>query len=272
MNDNIMQQPHPQQQQQTSGKKSKKIFQLTVASIVGVQEDNNTIFLSNEKHALLLGLKRDKFGENAWSGCSEILNKLMNVEMQKYCINTDLPREQTSWIFFFNAPVDPVKLNIPDYFKVIKELMDLGTIRTYLDDPNRPNYARNGFYNDVCLTFDNAMNYYGVGSVVHTMAKLMKDKFYKLSSEIPVLVKNNKYGVSGRLIKCVARSHPGLQGNQYHFGETLKARFDAGNNLKIVTISVLHSEDAANLGNNFLYDVVLPSNGGNYVHSKWNIV
>src|SRR5438105_15829930 len=33
----------------------------------------------------------------------------------------------------FRAPVDPIQLNIPDYFAVIKKPMDLETIRKKLD-------------------------------------------------------------------------------------------------------------------------------------------
>ncbi|KAG8071339.1 hypothetical protein GUJ93_ZPchr0006g41650 [Zizania palustris] len=47
--------------------------------------------------------------------CDDILKKLMS---QKYS-------------HIFSAPVDAVKLNIPDYFQIIKNPMDLGTIRMH---------------------------------------------------------------------------------------------------------------------------------------------
>eukprot|EP01038_Epipyxis_sp_PR26KG_P007672 gene7672-10441_t len=69
----------------------------------------------------------------------------------------------------FNQPVDPVLLNIPHYFTVIKSPMDLDTIR---------NNLRNGNYNsmlefakDVRLTFDNAMLFNPSGHIVHSNAK-----------------------------------------------------------------------------------------------------
>jgi E1A/CREB-binding protein len=84
-----------------------------------------------------------------------------------------LQSHQHGWVF--NSPVDPVELNLPDYFEVIKNPMDLGTVKKRVD---------NGLYRfiteveaDINLTFDNAMLYNPEGSVVWTMAKELKDKF-----------------------------------------------------------------------------------------------
>ena len=77
------------------------------------------------------------------------------------------------WVF--NSPVDPVELNLPDYFEVIEKPMDLGTVKKKLE---------NGVYRslkevegDINLTFDNAMLYNPEGSVVSNMAKELKEKF-----------------------------------------------------------------------------------------------
>ncbi|KAL3805325.1 hypothetical protein HJC23_009032 [Cyclotella cryptica] len=84
-----------------------------------------------------------------------------------------LQSHQHGWVF--NSPVDPVELGLPDYFEVIKNPMDLGTVKKRLD---------NGLYRsireveaDINLTFDNAMLYNPEGSVVWSMAKELKDKF-----------------------------------------------------------------------------------------------
>jgi len=77
------------------------------------------------------------------------------------------------WVF--NTPVDPVELGLPDYFEVIKNPMDLGTIKKGLD--NGRYHSLNDFESDVHLTFDNAMLYNPEGSVVYTMAKELKEKF-----------------------------------------------------------------------------------------------
>ena len=84
-----------------------------------------------------------------------------------------LQGHQHGWVF--NSPVDPVELGLPDYFEVIKNPMDLGTIRKKLENGV---YTRiEDFTKHVNLTFENAMLYNPEGSVVYNMAKEMKDKF-----------------------------------------------------------------------------------------------
>ncbi|KAA3680711.1 E1A/CREB-binding protein [Paragonimus westermani] len=75
----------------------------------------------------------------------------------------------------FRAPVDPVILNIPDYFKVIKEPMDLTTIRNNLED---------GKYNDPWdvvehfrLMFNNAWLYNKKTSKVYKMCSKLAELF-----------------------------------------------------------------------------------------------
>ena len=58
-------------------------------------------------------------------------------------------------VYFFLEPVDPVALGLHDYFDVVKEPMDLGTIRTKLSSYD----DLDNFANDVRLVFTNAMLY-----------------------------------------------------------------------------------------------------------------
>ncbi|MCO5593611.1 hypothetical protein L7F22_047626 [Adiantum nelumboides] len=66
--------------------------------------------------------KRQKQDDNAqlislWmSGCAAILKKL----------------EEHAYAWIFLEPVDPVKLNLPDYYQIIKSPMDLGTVKKKL--------------------------------------------------------------------------------------------------------------------------------------------
>ncbi|CAN8245867.1 unnamed protein product [Cochlearia groenlandica] len=77
------------------------------------------------------------------------------------------------WIF--REPVDPARLNIPNYFTVVSKPMDLGTIRSkllksvYKDEDE--------FAADVRLTFGNAMAYNAPDNTVHKMAKDLKRVF-----------------------------------------------------------------------------------------------
>ncbi|KAF4367240.1 hypothetical protein G4B88_026747 [Cannabis sativa] len=86
-----------------------------------------------------------------------------------------LMTHQFGWVF--NSPVDVVKLNIPDYFTVIKHPMDLGTVKSKLASGSYSNPME--FYADVRLTFTNAMTYNPRGNDVHAMADTL-NKFFEV--------------------------------------------------------------------------------------------
>ncbi|KAJ8466641.1 hypothetical protein OPV22_029193 [Ensete ventricosum] len=92
--------------------------------------------------------------------CEALLKRLMS--------------HQYGWVF--NSPVDVVKLNIPDYFQVIKHPMDLGTIKTRI---GLGSYSSPwDFASDVRLTLTNAKTYNPPGNDVHIMADTMS-KFFE---------------------------------------------------------------------------------------------
>jgi Bromodomain len=75
----------------------------------------------------------------------------------------------------FNMPVDPIALNLPDYFHKIKYPMDLGTVKSRL---------QKGFYRsvggaiaDINQVFKNAMIYNAPSHSIHQLAKMMKEDF-----------------------------------------------------------------------------------------------
>ncbi|KAE9599524.1 putative chromatin remodeler Bromodomain family [Lupinus albus] len=93
--------------------------------------------------------------------CDSLLKRLMG--------------HQYAWVF--NTPVDVVKLNLPDYFSVIKHPMDLGTVKSKLA---RGAYSSPlHFANDVRLTFSNAKTYNPPGNDVHLMADTL-DKYFEV--------------------------------------------------------------------------------------------
>ncbi|KAJ1267096.1 hypothetical protein BS78_07G029900 [Paspalum vaginatum] len=79
------------------------------------------------------------------------------------------------WSNPFLAPVDVVKLNIPDYFDIVKQPMDLGTIQKKMKAGTYSTPRE--FAEDVRLTFRNAMNYNPVNNDVHVMAKTLNKTF-----------------------------------------------------------------------------------------------
>lgn len=89
-----------------------------------------------------------------------------------------LEGHELAWLF--EEPVDPVVYDIPDYFDIVKEPMDLGTIRQKLQGKGNAQYqSLNEFANDVNLTFDNAILYNGEGDSVTNAAREMKNMFNK---------------------------------------------------------------------------------------------
>lgn len=103
--------------------------------------------------------KRQKMDRSTTLQCTSILKKLMT--------------HPAGWVF--NQPVDPVALNIPDYFSIISKPMDLGTIKSKLE--KNMYLATEEFAADVRLTFANAMLYNPPSNNVHQMAKKLNDLF-----------------------------------------------------------------------------------------------
>nr|XP_016501221.1 PREDICTED: transcription factor GTE10-like isoform X3 [Nicotiana tabacum] len=104
--------------------------------------------------------------------CETLLNRMMS--------------HQYGWVF--NAPVDVVKLKIPDYFTVIKHPMDLGTVQSKLMSGEYLTPLE--FSADVRLTFKNAMTYNSPGNDVHIMAqtlsKFFEVRWKQIEKNIPV--------------------------------------------------------------------------------------
>ncbi|XVF16246.1 hypothetical protein REPUB_Repub10bG0015000 [Reevesia pubescens] len=100
-----------------------------------------------------------------------------NIILMKQCegLLKRLMGHQYGWVF--NQPVDVVKLNIPDYFTVIKHPMDLGTIKKKTVSGAYASPLE--FHDDVKLTFRNAMTYNPPGNDVHVMADTL-NKFFEV--------------------------------------------------------------------------------------------
>jgi len=75
----------------------------------------------------------------------------------------------------FNAPVDPVRLGIPDYPSIVKTPMDLGTVRQRLEALRYTAPAT--FAGDVRLVFQNAVRYNPAAHHVHSTASKLLDEF-----------------------------------------------------------------------------------------------
>ncbi|GMJ04313.1 global transcription factor group E8 [Hibiscus trionum] len=112
-----------------------------------------------------------------------------NIMLMKQCegLLKRLMGHQYGWVF--NQPVDVVKLNIPDYFNVIKHPMDLGTVKKKIASGTYASPLE--FHDDVKLTFSNAMTYNPPGNDVHIMAdtlnKFFEVRWKNIEKKLPVI-------------------------------------------------------------------------------------
>ena len=93
---------------------------------------------------------------------------------------TQVRKHKYAWVF--GKPVDPVALHIPDYFDIIKEPMDFGTIKDKLD---KKTYAKEGgggpmeFAREMRLVFDNCATYNTAESDAGLMGSTLRGEFEK---------------------------------------------------------------------------------------------
>ena len=84
----------------------------------------------------------------------------------------------------FHHPVDPDKLGIPDYFEVVKEPIDFGTIKQRLNH-NIYN-AMSDFITDVKRCFSNCILYNGEDSPAGQKCMKVRDEFDRLFNQLNV--------------------------------------------------------------------------------------
>uniref|UniRef100_A0A8C1VVR1 Bromodomain containing 4 n=1 Tax=Cyprinus carpio TaxID=7962 RepID=A0A8C1VVR1_CYPCA len=90
-------------------------------------------------------------------------------------------KHQFAWPF--HSPVDAVKLNLPDYYKIIKNPMDMGTIKKRLEN----NYYVNAqeCIQDFNTMFTNCYIYNKPGDDIVLMAEALEKAFLHKISEMP---------------------------------------------------------------------------------------
>ncbi|KAL1920764.1 uncharacterized protein VTP21DRAFT_11399 [Calcarisporiella thermophila] len=120
------------------------------------------------------------------SSSSNSKRKIDKSEQLKFCNATlrELKKKQyaaISWPFL--QPVDPIALNIPDYFNVIKHPMDLSTIEKKLAAKE---YAGpEEFEADMRLMFQNCYTYNPADNIVYQAGKQLEEIFNRKWAERP---------------------------------------------------------------------------------------
>ncbi|KAH7921257.1 hypothetical protein BV22DRAFT_1114517 [Leucogyrophana mollusca] len=109
-------------------------------------------------------------------------------EQLKYCakILSDLHRKQHWGIAnAFYEPVDPVKLDIPTYHKVIKKPMDMSTMRKKLENHEYPNASK--FFDDFKLMIRNCFTFNPPGTPVNQAGIELQRLFDEKWKSLPQL-------------------------------------------------------------------------------------
>ncbi|KPM06423.1 Bromodomain-containing protein 2 [Sarcoptes scabiei] len=107
-------------------------------------------------------------------------------EQMKHCetiIKELLSKKHESYAWPFHAPVDVEKLNLHDYHEIIKQPMDLGTVKQKLD--SRQYRKPDDFAADVRLIFTNCYKYNGPEHEVVSMARKLQDVFEMKYAKMP---------------------------------------------------------------------------------------
>jgi bromodomain-containing factor 1 len=101
----------------------------------------------------------------------------------KYCTAAlkELKKHPSAGLFL--EPVDPIKYGIPDYFDIIKQPMDLGTVESKLNALQYTTVA--DFESDVRLIFSNCILYNGVDHPVSQQARELESLFNIQLSSFP---------------------------------------------------------------------------------------
>ncbi|OHS96986.1 Bromodomain containing protein [Tritrichomonas foetus] len=85
--------------------------------------------------------------------------------------------DKQSCQLLFSTPVQPELDGLENYFDIVKKPMDLGKIQ---DNLKKSVYKTpKEWYDDMCLVFQNAINYYSEENPISLIAKYRLDEFYK---------------------------------------------------------------------------------------------
>ncbi|KAJ8534557.1 hypothetical protein K7X08_016285 [Anisodus acutangulus] len=142
---------------------------------------NSDFLLAKDKFPPAESNKKSKANAKKASGPESGLSN----QMLKNCraLLERLMKHKHGWVF--NQPVDTKALGLHDYFDIIKNPMDLGTVKSRLET-NRYTSPEE-FAEDVRLSFQNAMTYNPKGQDVYMMAeqlsKIFEEKWAPIAAD-----------------------------------------------------------------------------------------
>lgn len=177
----------PDSQVTKMGRNIEKYFNTSMAKMNNEIAGNTGTSISAVESQSASRPKRESVSAGAGAGAGNVIRRASSPSGSlTFCSSVlrELMKKTNSHLNWpFLMPVDPVSLNIPDYFEVVKQPMDLGTIRKKLDTGM---YARSDqFEADVRLVFGNCYTYNPAESDVCRMAHELEAIFDLKMSQKP---------------------------------------------------------------------------------------
>ena len=158
--------------------------------LVKVSENGEKIPLNDEE---ILVFKKNneevfKLLENNKKCLEKLVNEINDDDIKKCDCWEKLAKKLMNTLWknkeseLFHKPVDPVELNIPDYFSIIKNPMDFSTIKKKLNNFSYTNLKE--FCADMNLVFENCYTYNGRNTIFGEICTRIKNEYEKLFKEL----------------------------------------------------------------------------------------
>ncbi|XP_071564475.1 homeotic protein female sterile isoform X3 [Temnothorax nylanderi] len=153
-----------------SGRQIKKPTRQAEDGLVPYHQANMPLMGAMAQQPPHTGVKGKEKLSEALKSCNDILKELFAKKHSPY-----------AWPFY--KPVDAELLGLHDYHEIIKKPMDLGTVKTKMD--NRQYKTAHEFATDVRLIFTNCYKYNPPDHDVVSMARKLQDIFEMRYAKVP---------------------------------------------------------------------------------------
>lgn len=153
---------------QDYGSENKKLIEYVRSTLANIPSTVKNSLVASVGRSPYSGLTYSQLGNHIISVRTEYIQKLARPILIKYYTH---PRNFN----IFNEPVDPVAQNLPYYFDLVKEPMDLGTIKCRLNSAYYESLS--DCLRDIRLVFTNAILFNGIDSFVGKLANELLTDF-----------------------------------------------------------------------------------------------
>ncbi|XP_067211550.1 bromodomain-containing protein 2 isoform X9 [Linepithema humile] len=153
-----------------SGRQIKKPTRQAEDGLMTYAQTNMPLMGAMAQQPQHAGVKGKEKLSDALKSCNDILKELFAKKHSPY-----------AWPFY--KPVDAELLGLHDYHEIIKKPMDLGTVKTKMD--NRQYKTAHEFASDVRLIFTNCYKYNPPDHDVVSMARKLQDIFEMRYAKVP---------------------------------------------------------------------------------------